>query len=108
MTLVPRYREALHQSPGSGKRHLLHLARPQVEQVAWKPRQFLQVGEACTAVAHGEPVRCLTNGLPPQDRAGEPTINNQQSTTNYQQRPFGRTSTRRETKSAVRASPTTN
>ncbi|MFH7027911.1 MAG: hypothetical protein ACHBN1_21565 [Heteroscytonema crispum UTEX LB 1556] len=21
MTLVPRYREALHQSPGSGKRH---------------------------------------------------------------------------------------
>ncbi|MFH7026969.1 MAG: hypothetical protein ACHBN1_16565 [Heteroscytonema crispum UTEX LB 1556] len=29
MTLVPRYREALHQSPGSGKRHLRPLGRPQ-------------------------------------------------------------------------------
>ncbi|MFH7030826.1 MAG: hypothetical protein ACHBN1_37130 [Heteroscytonema crispum UTEX LB 1556] len=29
VTLVPRYREARNQSPGSGKRHLLHLARPQ-------------------------------------------------------------------------------
>ncbi|MFH7027903.1 MAG: hypothetical protein ACHBN1_21525 [Heteroscytonema crispum UTEX LB 1556] len=29
VTLVPRYREALHQSPGSGKRHLRPLGRPQ-------------------------------------------------------------------------------
>ncbi|MFH7027926.1 MAG: hypothetical protein ACHBN1_21640 [Heteroscytonema crispum UTEX LB 1556] len=32
--------------------------------MAWKPRQFLTVGEACTAVAHGGN---------PQDRAAEPT-----------------------------------
>ncbi|MFH7026778.1 MAG: hypothetical protein ACHBN1_15545 [Heteroscytonema crispum UTEX LB 1556] len=29
LSLRYRYRVALHQSPGSGKRHLLHLARPQ-------------------------------------------------------------------------------
>ncbi|MFH7025799.1 MAG: hypothetical protein ACHBN1_10435 [Heteroscytonema crispum UTEX LB 1556] len=29
LSLRYRYREALHQSPGSGKRHLLHLGRPQ-------------------------------------------------------------------------------
>ncbi|MFH7027725.1 MAG: hypothetical protein ACHBN1_20580 [Heteroscytonema crispum UTEX LB 1556] len=39
------------------------MGSPQVEQLAWKPRQFLQVGEACTAVV---------NGGNPQDRAKSP------------------------------------
>ncbi|MFH7027590.1 MAG: hypothetical protein ACHBN1_19870 [Heteroscytonema crispum UTEX LB 1556] len=53
------------------------MGSPQVPQLAWKPQQFLQVGEACTAVVNGPPVRCLTNGLPDLDRAGELlTINN--------------------------------
>ncbi|MFH7026645.1 MAG: hypothetical protein ACHBN1_14835 [Heteroscytonema crispum UTEX LB 1556] len=69
-TAVPSSRRSMHGSRSWGASAVDGF--PGIKHLAWKPRQFLQVGEAAQRTASPRP-RQITNGLPPQDRAKSPT-----------------------------------